>query len=827
MLKTEEATPIFRQYLSVKEQHKDKLLLFQLGDFYELYGDDAAVASKVLNILLTKRSYRNSDSIPMAGFPVHALDNYLPKLVRAGHKVAVCDQVKATDDPKGLVKRTITRIVSVGTAIEELISDYDYPKLMAVCINDNTCDTAIIDKIKGIMLTSSMEIRDLESSIFSHGPSEIILPRGQDLPVRVTGTKVEHTNIETRDPRELALGYLKQLEPASEQKLTIQKEDKGSFVLDGFTASGLEVFETQSGESNEGTLLWAIDETVTCMGKRLLKEWLRRPLLDVAAITNRHDSVEKFAGGKSELESLRSELKQINDLDRFTAKIINNRLTPKELLALKLSLKQSLKIECAHVSFENTSRDKIMRLVNILESFISEDAPATVSEGNFVKKGYNAELDSFVELDDKFTKQLDMIEKTERARTGITNLKIGYNDIFGYFLEVTKGNRSRVPDNYIRVQTLKNAERYTTKEIQELQNRIKESKDRRRQIELREYGKIMEILHEHLGDIRITSHSIAEIDVLSSFAWLAIHRKYVRPKINAVGKSIILKDSRHPILDKVFGGKFIANDIEITEDRNFHLITGPNMAGKSTYIRQVAHIVLLAQAGCFVPCSYAEITPVDSVFSRIGSSDRLYKGESTFMVEMKEVAHILQKATPKSLIILDEVGRGTSTYDGLSIAWALCEYIHDRLNSTTLFATHYSELVKLSEKLNRLNVMKAKISEWKGEIVYLYKFENGIAEKSYGIHVAKLAKLPDEVIENSKCVLARLEKLSKDRGFTVSKAALLAKEEELFTLVSTQELEKSREFIRQIAGLNTDDMTPMQALGTLAGLVDKARGHSL
>lgn len=778
-----ELTPAMRQHKEFKDQYPDCLLLFRMGDFYETFYDDAKIASKVLEIALTKRG--KDPPVPLAGIPHHALDNYLAKLVRAGIKVAICEQMEDPKLAKGVVKRDVVRIVTPGTLIEDnLLNKRTNNYLMAVYF-DEEFGIAVADISTGEFTTTQLSADRLQHEVQRIAPSEILIPESlqhkpfvQDLKKQfyVQFDKdrhylysyaykilTEHFNIATlagfgieNKPFSVCasgalLHYLTstQKQALPHLKKILYRTMNDGMYLDAITLRNLELVKNVHG-GQEHTLLSVLDATHTSMGARLLRKWILQPLTDIAALHQRLDAVEEFTKSVILREDMIAQLHKIHDIERLLSKINYGKFSPRDVVMLRTSLKHayaltSLETKSTLLRTAQQFAD-ITSLRALLDAAVSDDPPINLGDGSVIKHGYNAELDSLRSLTHDAKSFVQQIEEKERAATGIKSLKIGYNDVFGYFIEVTKPNLSLVPGHYVRKQTRVNSERFITQELKEAEEKIFHAQEKIMLLEQELFQRIVHQIVQATPDIQQIAANIAVIDAVLSLALVAVKYEYIRPEISSTYR-LELIGSRHPVLEQLVPS-FIPNDVVLTRDNSFLLITGPNMAGKSTIMRQTALLCVMAQIGSFVPADRAVMGIIDRIFTRVGAHDDLVHGHSTFMVEMYEVASILNQATENSLIIMDEIGRGTSTFDGVSLAWSVAEYLHTMVRAKTLFATHYHVLTKL-EKYKGIKNCAVAVKEHKDEIIFLYKLIDGATDKSYGIHVAKLAGMPASVIQRA------------------------------------------------------------------------------
>lgn len=860
---------MMRQYNEIKRQHKDALLFFRMGDFYELFFEDAKFASKVLGITLTSRS-KGEGAIPMAGVPHHAAESYIRRLIKAGYKVAICDQLQDTEEAKGVVERGVTRIITPGTLTEDtLLEDKSNNYLLAVLEANTMMGLSWID-----LSTGRFQVEDIQKEILFDefarlNPSEVLLPEetarnntsfmeriraecdgvitarpdwefSKDTAYRILmehfGTaSLEGFGCEDVGPALGAAGaviqYLKETQKTSLKHIgKIQKYQADNRVLmDKATQQSLEITQTMRARDREGSLLGVIDQTKTPMGARLLREWIISPLRAPAEIKYRQTGVKELSENSPLRRELRDILGNIYDIERISTKISCGRANGRDLVSLKQSLsklpalkdKTGFCISDILVSIEQ-QLDVLEEVRTLIGTAIVSDPPPTIKDGGLIREGYDAALDELKYISKNGKSWIANFQAEEIARTGINSLKVGYNKVFGYYIEITNVHRDNIPQAYIRKQTLKNAERFITPELKEHETKVLTADERAKDLEYDLFIQIREQVSGFTARLQRTSEAIALLDVLSTLANLAIENRYIMPEITD-GLELKIIDGRHPVLDrKLAGESFVPNDINLdgTQD-TIMVITGPNMAGKSTYIRQVALLILMAQMGSFIPAKEAVIGTVDRIFTRVGASDELSRGQSTFMVEMNETANILNNATERSLIILDEVGRGTSTFDGVSIAWAITEYIYQHIHARTLFATHYHELTELALLFSGIKNFNIAVKEWGDEIIFLRKIVEGGTDKSYGIHVARLAGIPREVIQRARIILNNLEAATLDVNgkpkFAPLKTAQNSKQPaQLKLFLSKQDI-----VIEEIRKLETSRMSPLEALNKLDELKQK------
>ena len=854
---------MMRQYHEAKAACGDALLFFRMGDFYELFFDDAKIGAKILGLTLTSRDKDSENPTAMAGFPHHQLDAYLQKLIRAGYRAAVCEQVEDPKLAKGLVKREITRVVSAGTLTDDgLLDPRETNYLAAICfssskgqqVDDPVVGIAWAELSSGRFEAGTFPASRVEDELARIGPAEVLF-REDDASFSPDSTapwswtarpawsfaedssfeilqkqfavhNLEGFGFESSDSAAVraagaTLAYLQETQRGGlDHFRTIAAHQRSGFLqIDAATRRSLEVTRTLRSGSREGSLLGVMDRTNTSMGSRMLADWIAAPLIDSEAITFRQDAVEEFVANAGSRTDIREILKRTYDLNRLLARIATGRTGPRDLQQVASTL-QSLPELKTQLDGRHPDRVQLIQkrlhlcpeLREKLELALADDCPVFASDGNFIRSGYDADLDQLRELAKGGKEWIASYQKQQMDETGIQNLKVGYNKVFGYYLEVTNAHRDKVPASFIRKQTLKNCERFITPELKEYEETVLAADEKAMAREQHIFQQLREETHQHLSVLQEVAVAIAELDVYTSLAELAGQRRWVRPRLNE--DSILrIESGRHPVLDVTLPqGEFVPNDcVQSPESGMILLITGPNMAGKSTYIRQVALITLLAQAGSFVPAESAEVGIADRIFARVGASDELSRGQSTFMVEMVETARILNTATSRSLVILDEIGRGTSTYDGLSLAWAITEHLHEQIGARTLFATHYHELTQLEESLPRVANWNVSVKEWNDEVVFLHRIVRGGADKSYGIHVARLAGIPQEVNERAKDVLAQLEadhRDALDRPTIKTPGASDTSGQYQLTLFGIAD----HPLLEQIQKLEVDSMTPLEAM---------------
>ena len=869
-----EFTPMMQRYLETKEQYKDCILFYRLGDFYEMFFDDAIVAARELEITLTGKDCGQAERAPMAGVPHHSAELYIAKLVNKGYKVAICEQLEDPKKAKGIVKRGVIRIVTPGTVTESnmleerknnyimsifksgiyfgiSICDISTGEFYSAEIKDNNNFPLLLDEIAryspselvvNSMMADSKEEMDkikerFENIYVTKFNDEAFKSSVDNLNLRFTILDENGSKLEDFEGKTLAIssingliGYIKETQKTDLDhinKITVYKISR-YMALDINARRNLEITEKLRDKSKKGTLLWVLDKTATSMGGRLLRRWLNDPLIDVEAINKRLDAVQELKDNMMLRGDVIESLKKVYDIERLAGKMAYGSANARDMVTLKNSLvklpevKQNLsqcKSELLKELYENL--DELQDIYQLIDKAIEDDPPMTITDGGIIKMGYNPEIDKLKTAQTEGKNWLVQLEAKEKEETGIKNLKVGFNKVFGYYIEVTKSNLSQVPDRYIRKQTLTNGERYITEELKNLEDQILGAEEKVISLEHDTFIKIRDEISKNIKRLQKTSEVVSTLDVLSDFAQIAEDMNYCKPEVNNSGV-IDIKNGRHPVIEKILGiGSFVENDTYLDRDANrLAIITGPNMAGKSTYMRQVALIVLMAQVGCFVPAQTAKIGVVDKIFTRVGASDDLSMGQSTFMVEMMEVASILKEATPKSLIILDEIGRGTSTYDGLSIAWAVAEYIADKekCGAKTLFATHYHELTELENKLDGVKNYSIAVKEKGEDIIFLRKIVEGGTDESYGIHVARLAGVPKVVTNRANEILRSLERKNVITGKKQEKTSKKQLEGQ-FDMYNY----KLAEIAHELDKVNLNELTPIDALNTLVRIKEKMK----
>ncbi|NGQ96372.1 DNA mismatch repair protein MutS [Brevibacillus sp. SYP-B805] len=784
-------TPMIQQYLAVKRDYPDTFLFFRLGDFYELFFDDAIKASRELEITLTGRDGGGDERIPMCGVPHHSADTYIAQLLQKGYKVAICEQVEDPKEAKGVVRREVTRVITPGTMMEgKWLADKENNYMVAIAELDGRAGVAACDMSTGEMYVTAVGAAGnaaLDEALH-YRPKELVLYGGlvsryaSDLPsTHLRADEVAEDAAQRQYGEQVAelepvmvmavnalLHYIgtTQKRNLSHLRLIKRYEARQFLQMDHFSRRNLELTETLRDKTKKGSLLWLLDRTETAMGGRLLRRWLERPLLNLEEINERLDAVEEIKGDYLLRADLRDCLDRVYDLERLAGRIAYGNANARDLVQLRLSLEavpdlKKLLLEKGSAVLARLAEgmDECADIAAYIASAIVDDPPVSVREGGLIRPGYDAYLDKLHTASREGKNWIAQLEQAEREATGIRSLKVGFNKVFGYYIEVSRANLSLVPEGrYERKQTLANAERFITPELKEKEALILEAEEKMVELEYQLFSNVRAEVAKHIPRLQALAERVAMVDVLQSFATVSEERGYVRPKLAKTGECVI-RGGRHPVVEAVLEKeKYVPNDVEMDhQSRQILLITGPNMAGKSTYMRQIALIVVMAQIGCFVPASEARLALVDQIFTRIGAADDLAGGHSTFMVEMLETKHALVKATAQSLILLDEIGRGTSTYDGMALAQAVIEYIHENIGAKTLFSTHYHELTRLEEILPRVVNVNARCEERDGKLLFLHKIEQGRADKSYGIHVAELADMPQQVIQRAREILAGFE----------------------------------------------------------------------
>ena len=872
MAENAEYSPMMQRYLETKEQYKDCILFYRLGDFYEMFFDDAIIASRELEITLTGKDCGQAERAPMAGIPHHAAEIYASKLIEKGYKVAICEQLEDPKTAKGIVKRGVIRILTPGTIVESnLLEEKKNNYIMSICKSGIYFGISICDISTGEFY--SCEIKDennfelLLDEISRYTPSEIIansmmfdcqeemdkirerfqiyISKFSDkfftdevgnlqLDYNIVENKKEVANLKERQLAVKSINalieYLNETQMTSLEHInTITLYSLSKYMsLDINARRNLELTEKMRDKSKKGTLLWVLDKTSTSMGGRLLRRWLNDPLLDLYEITDRLNAVKELKDNMMLRGELLETLKKVYDIERLAGKMTYGNANARDMITLKNSLQRLPELKTILQQCQSSKLvelyndlDELKDIAQLIEKSIIEDPPMTIKDGGIIKLGYNDEIDQLKLATSEGKNWIVKLEANEKEKTGIKNLKIGYNKVFGYYIEVSKSFIPQVPERYIRKQTLTNGERYITEELKTLENQVLGAEEKVVNLEYNEFVKIREQIAQNIKRLQKTANVVSTLDVLTSFAQVAEDMNYCMPQVDNEG-IIDIKEGRHPVIEKMLGvGNFVPNDTYLNNtDTRLAVITGPNMAGKSTYMRQVALISLMAQVGSFVPATSARIGIVDKIFTRVGASDDLSMGQSTFMVEMMEVATILKEATQNSLVILDEIGRGTSTYDGLSIAWAVAEYIADqeKCGAKTLFATHYHELIELADKIEGVKNYSIAVKEKGEDIIFLRKIVEGGTDESYGIHVAKLAGVPKGVTQRANEILRTLERKSMISGKKQEKENKKVVEGQ-FDMFNY----KLAEIAHEIDKINVEELTPLEALNALSKIKEKIK----
>ena len=862
MKEKEQLTPLLRQYQNIKKEHKDAILFFRMGDFYEMFYEDAVTASKILEIALTTRDKRTDDPVPLCGIPYHAVNSYLPKLIKEGYKVAICEQVEDPAIAKGIVRREVIRIITPGTVLDGNLLDSKENNFIASIYPDiRAAGLAFVDVSTGDFYIAELQLSGIEDEFARIEPKEILIPQDsisklfnkngkrhqllispypsemfeyersyQLFHEHIKVDNAELSKIDLKGPSINAAGallrYLSETQKTALRNINTVKVYKTEqyMTLDETAQRTLDLIKASQTGQKKGALFYLLDKTVTPMGGRLLKHWILHPLMNLEEIVRRQDAVEELKDKYTLRCKLREGLSNVHDMERIISRITLKVANARDFVSLNQCLDvipgiKGLLTECTDPLIKGTNDliDAVDSLRSLITRAIADSPPLSITDGGIIRDGYSRELDELREISREGKGWIARLEAKEKQRSGIESLKIRYNRVFGYYIEITRTNLKNVPQDYIRKQTMVNAERFITPELKDYEDKVLGAEEKIKGIEYQLFEEIREMAANEVERVQRSAKAIALIDVISTLSEVAHSYNYIRP---VVDNSLIInvRDGRHPVIEQMdLGERFVPNDIEMDCGRNrLMILTGPNMAGKSTYMRQVALIVLMAQTGSFVPAREASIGIVDRIFTRIGASDNIAEGRSTFMVEMEETANILRNATSKSLIILDEIGRGTSTFDGISIAWASAEYINNQIKAKTLFATHYHELTELALTTEGIFNSHMAVREWNDEVIFLRKVMPDMADKSYGIQVARLAGLPKDVINRAKEVLANLEKEELDDS-GIPKLSHSAKEET--RTVSQIDLfghgYESHPALDEIRSLDLMNMTPLQALASL------------
>ena len=865
-------SPMMEQYFQIKQNYADTLLFFRLGDFYEMFFEDAKIASKELELVLTGRDCGQEERAPMCGVPFHSADSYIAKLVSRGYKVAICEQVEDPATAKGIVKRDVVRIVTPGTVIESNMLDESKNNYLAsVFVSDKSCGLAFVDVSTGEVHLDCTTDNDLSEYIINrlgcYSPSEVILNKYASsiksvsdfiknrlsVDYQIVSEKdydLDELNSEIRSHISsegdlskfdennslvfafgVALLYLKGVQKNNLENISeVDFYNENSFLtLDICARRNLELTETQLRHEKKGSLLWVLDHTKTAMGKRLMRNWVEQPLINYSSIVLRQNAVEELTTDTILLDSLMEYLSDMFDIERIMTRIVYGTANAKELRTLSQTITQLVNIKGSLQNIKSKMLvgiyddiDLLQDVYSLISDAICDEPPLSVREGGMIRDGYNSELDTLRDIVKNGKGYLTAVEQAEQEKTGIKKLKIGYNRVFGYYIEVTNSFKDLVPEHYIRKQTLTNCERYITQELKELESKVLGAQERIVRLEYELFSEIRSQVADQLERVRVTARAVARLDALCSLAYTAINNNYTRPVVDT-SDEIVIENGRHPVVEMMLNGApFVPNDTNLDcRENTIAIITGPNMAGKSTYMRQVALITLMAQIGSFVPASSAKIGIVDRIFTRVGASDDLSAGQSTFMLEMTEVADILKNATNKSLIVFDEIGRGTSTYDGMSIARAVLEYTSDKkkIGAKTLFATHYHELTELENTIHGVKNYNTSVKKRGDDITFLRRIVKGPADGSYGVEVAKLAGVPKAVVENAKKILKTLEDQQPVKATAVVTKEELPEEDMQLTFTSGAK----DELVNKLKDIDVNTLTPIEAMTKLFELQKEAK----
>lgn len=865
----EKLSPMMEQYFEIKKQYPGMLLFYRLGDFYELFFDDAKLVSEELDLVLTGRDCGLKERAPMCGVPFHSADSYISKLIQKGYKIAICEQMEDPKFAKKLVKRDVIRVITPGTALEsEILEDGVNNYLMSICkgeaetgicfadvstaefhvtaFKNDVAEEKIVDELssyapKEILINSkALDFQNIAKYVKENLNTELQLLDDEKFDFETSAElilktinkeKIGTLGIGHSEAAVSALGavidYLQTVQKREQIEAPVEIDffDEGEYVkLDANARRNLELTKSMMTGEKKHSLLWVIDKTKTAMGKRMLRNWVERPLMSISMITKRQNAVGELADNSEKRDSIRESLSGVKDMERLTARITYGTANARELKALETTISNLPQIKaqlegCGATLLKEiaTSIDLLQDVGALINRAIVDDPPFSIREGGMIKEGFNENIDELKSIVENGAGLVASVEARLKAETGIPKLKVGYNKVFGYYIEVTNSYKDMVPDSFVRKQTLTNCERFINSELKEIEGKVLGAKEKAVSAENEAFNEVRDTVSKEAERLQKTARAIAVLDALASLAEVAFNNNYVCPKLNAEGV-IEIKDGRHPVVERLMdGGVFVPNDILLDNDKNRCLIiTGPNMAGKSTYMRQTALIVLMAQIGSFVPAKSANIGVVDAIFTRVGASDDLATGQSTFMVEMKEVATILKNATKDSLIILDEIGRGTSTYDGMSIARAVLEHVCKKktLGAKTLFATHYHELTAMQGELDGVKNFSVAVKKRGDDIIFLRRIVEGGADKSFGVEVAKLAGVPDSVVKRAKVILKQLEKNRVEIDFKADDAVTYDEEELQYNFSANDE----KKIIEELKSLNIDTMTPIEALQILAEL---------
>lgn len=852
MSKIDSTTPLMKQYHEIKDKYKNEILLYRLGDFYEMFYNDAIIASKILGLTLTKRNREKGVDVPLAGVPYHSVAGYISKLVDAGYKVAICEQVEDPKQAKGIVKREVIKVITPGTIIDvDNLEASSNNYIACVIIENNKAYISYIDITTGVFNASIVEAKNISSYIYMLDIKEILMTKYTSLSLEqyLEGKNLSTTIIEKpKNSVEFLTDFFSitsldsfgitdkllidccasLLEYILETQISIEinipkinmLHNKNYANINLSSSKNLELLKNQRDKSTYGSLLWVLDKCKTAMGSRLLKEYLNYPLIDIEKIKERQKDVKYLIDNMLLREDIRDCLAQTYDLQRIVSKIIFGNENGKDIRALYSTFKNYKKIyELWKEKFKNVDISFLDILAKEIDRYLVDDPPFSVREGGMIREDFNDEIKELNMILKHGKDYLLDIENREKNSTGIKFLKIKYNKLFGYFIEISKSSVSDVPDRYIRKQTLSNCERYITEELKEYEDKIINARAKLVELEYNIFKSLSNLIKDKKEELGELANIVAYIDVIASYAYVSVTNSYCKPEFNDKGEIHIL-NGRHPIVEQLINTQFIENDVHFTKNKNFIILTGPNMAGKSTYMKQIALICILAQIGMFVPAKSANLSIIDKFLTRIGASDDILTGQSTFMVEMSEVSQILNTATEKSLIILDEVGRGTSTYDGLAIATAISSYIHDKIKAKTIFATHYHELNELENEYERIINYRINVEEKNSKVLFLRTISKGSADKSYGTYVAKLAGLPKIVLQDSKKILNKLEKRNTliQKNENIGQLSLFDNPSYIEKIDEDKRNEELEELKNEITQIDINNLTPLKALNILQEL---------
>ncbi|MBC1423759.1 DNA mismatch repair protein MutS [Listeria seeligeri] len=856
-----EYTPMIKQYLEIKDKYQDAFLFFRLGDFYEMFFEDALNASQILEITLTGREGGTKEKIPMCGVPYHSASGYIDTLIEKGYKVAICEQVEDPKTTKGMVKREVVQLISPGTVMDErglkakennyiaalycyegkeygfAYSDLSTGELKSTVIEAS--EDRLINELTTLS-TKELIVSESEKEVLSNVMKEQLgltfsVHEEDTIPTENEKLVTRHMSLSEKRAIGKLLHYLKETQKRDLGHLqqAVHYETSNYMKMDYYSKRNLELAASIRGKGRQGTLLWLLDNTQTAMGGRMLKQWIDRPLIDRNKIIERQNDVSELMAHFFERLELVENLKNVYDLERLAGRVAYGNVNARDLIQLRNSLYQIPRIRATLLSMNTPSLttlanqlDPCEELTEKLEEAITDSAPISIREGGIIKDGYNSQLDTYRDASRNGKTWIAELERKERELTGIKTMKVGFNRVFGYYIEVTRANTHLLPEGrYERKQTLTNAERYITPELKEKEKLILDAEEKSMELEYQLFTEVRETVKDYIERLQKLAKSVSEIDCLQSFADISEKNHFIRPTLSEDG-SLHVKQGRHPVVEKVMGAQsYVANDCDLDANREILLITGPNMSGKSTYMRQVALTAICAQVGCFVPAEEAVLPIFDQIFTRIGAADDLIAGQSTFMVEMLEARNAIVHATKDSLILFDEIGRGTATYDGMALAQAIIEYIHENVHAKTLFSTHYHELTDLEKELRGLQNIHVSAVEENGKVVFLHKIKEGPADKSYGIHVAELAELPTSLIERARRILEQLENDEKKVIISNEKQPEVIHEEvqlSMFPVEPEQKISsKEAKLIKEIATLNIMQMTPMDAMNKLYELQSK------